>query len=129
MDDRTQKVFDFASDLTKQVITLASGIIAVTVTFNNGFVSADSTPKSAVLFLMLSWGFYLLSIIFGIISLMALTGQLQRAATSVEETKENAHTPRINVFNIRVGSGVQLISFLLATVCILIFGGIIIWNK
>jgi len=130
MDDQQKKAFDFASDLTKQVITLSSGIIAFTVTFSKDFVKLDSTPKSAIWVLTLAWMFYLISIIAGVITLMGLTGQLEPvAAKSVDKADKSEHTPKITASTIRYCSGAQLIAFLLATIFVPVFGVIIVWNK
>jgi hypothetical protein len=38
MDERVKKAFDFAADLAKQLITLATGLIALTITFSKDFI-------------------------------------------------------------------------------------------
>ena len=41
MDESTKKAFDFASDVTKQLITVASAIVTISVTFSK------DTPAAA----------------------------------------------------------------------------------
>jgi hypothetical protein len=130
MDDRTKKSFDFASDLTKQVITLSSGIIAFTVTFNRDFVKPESTPKTAIWVLTFAWMSYLISIIAGVVTLMGLTGQLQPVGMEdAEAGAEAQHTPRITASTVRFCSAAQLLAFLAATIFVIAFGLIIVWNK
>lgn len=72
MDEKDKKAFDFAADLTKQPITLATGTIALTITFSKDFL--QKTPASARLWALWAWGVLLASVVFGIWTMMALTG-------------------------------------------------------
>ena len=83
IDDGIKKAFDFASDTTKQLITLSSGIIAITVTFQKD-VFRD-VPSEAKILLYISWCLYLLSIVFGIGTMMALTGTLEKNSPNDKE--------------------------------------------
>lgn len=76
MDKNTEKAFDFAQDVTKQLIALATGVIALTITFLTDV--AKTAPSGAEIFLQAAWVMYLVSIAFGVLTLMALTGQLAR---------------------------------------------------
>lgn len=68
--DRKEKAFEFAQETVKQFLTLATGIIALTVTFLK-----DILPKGTdTALLEWAWGAYLVSIVFGLLALMALTG-------------------------------------------------------
>lgn len=74
--EENKKSFDFASDIIKQVITLNAAIITITVSAAR-FIFADADPR--VLNLMFySWIFLILSITFGIMGYMQLTGELAR---------------------------------------------------
>jgi hypothetical protein len=114
MDDRIQKAFDFASDSTKQLITLSTGVLALTITFNNDIVGGD--PGQASLILFGAWFLYLVSIIFGIWTLLALTGNLEPTGTH-----ENT-APSIRTGNVTLPSILQISAFLLATLATVIFG-------
>src|ERR1039458_2282713 len=70
MDEKDKKAFDFAADLTKQPITLATGTIALTITFSKDFL--QKTPASARLWALWAWGVLLASVVFGIWTMMAL---------------------------------------------------------
>jgi hypothetical protein len=102
--EQMQKAFDFAADLAKQLITLASGIIAVVITFFEKSTSPGTSPV-AVSTLKIPLLIYLSSIVLGVGALMALTGVLA-------ENKPSA-TP--NSSNARLFSGLQIIAFLIAT--------------
>jgi hypothetical protein len=103
MSDPRVKAFDFASDLCKQLITLATGILAVTITFSKDLVGpASSTAKDV---LSIAWGVYLLSIVAGIGTLMSLTGTLGKSAQpSIYSGKATAFAKcQITLFLVGVG--------------------------
>jgi hypothetical protein len=79
MDDKTSKAFDFAQESVKQLITLATGVIALGITFAKDFVSA--VPAGARSLALWSWGAFLLSVLFGLWALLALTGTLDAEAS------------------------------------------------
>jgi hypothetical protein len=74
MEERQKKAFDFAVDLTKQLITLATVIITLTVTFSKDIIGVVDDSNRTLL--LLSWIVFIISILFGILTLMALTGNL-----------------------------------------------------
>src|SRR5205823_6502566 len=82
LPDTQDKAFSFAQELVKQVITLSSGIITISITFNKDFVGANA-PHGAKNLLAVSWIFFILSVICGVWTLMALTGSLSRDETSI----------------------------------------------
>jgi hypothetical protein len=61
------------------------------------------------------WGFYVPSIMFGLMTLMASAGVQQKAADKDTE-------PTINAGNIRVMGGVQLVTFLVAIILTVVAG-------
>src|SRR5260370_4389517 len=116
-DNPKVKAFDFASDASKQMIALATGITAVTISFAKdvlgGVSNAASTwflPWRPQTVLGVSWGLYLVSVLCGIFTIMALTGQLGESA------------PDVNKPQIRVPAIAQSAAFLLATVLIVLVG-------
>ena len=72
MDDQVKLAYEFASDLSKQLITLSTAILALTATFTKDLLKT----RRWNLLLVLAWIGYLSSLVFGIMSLMALTGEL-----------------------------------------------------
>jgi hypothetical protein len=74
LPERTKLAFDYARDSTKQLMTLATGVIALTITFSKEFIGP--TPPDFKDYIIWSWILLLISICFGQICLMALTGIL-----------------------------------------------------
>ncbi len=72
--DPTTLGFNFAKDLAIQLITLSTGLLALSVTFTKEIVKTLSNVREVIL--RISWGFHMLSIVFGVWTLMALTGTL-----------------------------------------------------
>jgi hypothetical protein len=123
LSERSQKVFDFASDVTKQLITLSTGVVALTITFSKDILGGVAEDKVNVFFffwkvketqlLASAWLVYLISIVFGIVALMALTGSLERPRGSTD----SVYTP-----NIVIPSVAQILLFLAATFAVIRFG-------
>jgi hypothetical protein len=68
LPDWRGKSFDFAADATKQLITVATGVVTAAVIF-----SKDFSPTGRG-FAVTAWIFLILSVIFGIITLLGLVG-------------------------------------------------------
>ena len=111
MDEVTQKAFDFASDLTKQLITLSTAILTLTAVLTK--LIFERVPKRMMPTLRAAWMFYLASILFGIAHLMALTGTLARPPSG-KLTAESIYGS-----NARIHSLGQVITFLLGTILII----------
>lgn len=117
MDDRRKKAFDFASDVAKQLITLSTGIIAITVTFSRDIIKGSSYQRSAIILLTIASGVYLLSILAGLWHLYALTGELEAVESDHEPTTRGSNATRPAV--------AQIIAFLIATLLIIIYGVVV----
>jgi hypothetical protein len=128
MDEPVKKAFDFASDATKQLITLSTAIIAFTVTFSKEILrNTAGEPNQAALvshggkiLLVIAWSLYLFSIICGIWTLYALTGTLEQKA--LKKVDISTRGPNVTVPSIG-----QIILFMLATGLIVAFGITSIW--
>lgn len=110
MAKQVQKSFEFAQDLTKQLITLATSIIAVEITFSKDLI--QKLPDCARYCAITSWAAFMLSILFGIFTLMALTGNLTRLEKGLPAT--------IMSKNVTRPSKIQIFFFLLGlafTIC------------
>jgi len=105
------KSFDFASDLTKQLLSLSTILIGISITFFEKF-----NCSNLYWIIILSWSFLFISIIFGILSLMGLTGSLGR----IKDLKAFDST---NIYNrnIRVVSGLQIVTFLTGILLLIIY--------
>jgi len=69
-----EKGFDFASDAAKQLLTLATGIVTLTVAFSGDVLALSKGNLRG--WLTWCWVAFLVSIVFGLAHLYALTGQL-----------------------------------------------------
>lgn len=113
-EEERRKAFDFCADATKQLITLSSAIVAFTVTFGKDFLGA--VPAESRLFAYIAWGAHLLSILLGLLVLLALTAQLQP-----KKTPPDNYVPSIRGAPATY-SGLQIISFLAAMCFTALFG-------
>jgi hypothetical protein len=77
IDQREAKAYDFAADLIKQLIGLGTGVLTLTLAFYDTFLETSSGPTA---WMVLSWIVFVLSIVAGILALMALTGGLAGTA-------------------------------------------------
>jgi hypothetical protein len=105
-DERHKKAFDFAADLTKQLITLSTGIITVALLFGEKFPHEQSAKAAFI--------FYTLSTICGVWTLMALTGTLAPVNEKVSDDLTLGG-------NVRLPSALQILTFGAASVCTLCF--------
>ncbi len=118
MDDQRKLAFDFARDTTKQLITLGTAIIALSVTFSKDVLGVpDSWQKDL---LVGSWLMFLLSVFFGVWTLLALTGSLEPQAE--DEAKAQGARPSIYGFNVKLPSLLQIGAFLIALALTVWFG-------
>jgi len=112
MDDQTKASFERAADTSKQLIALATGLIAIEITFAKGVMgSVDGVSK---LLVGGSWIFFLLSVFAGVWTQLALTGSLgQKTAPTAESIFANS---------IRRPALAQILLFLVALVLTVCFG-------
>lgn len=113
MEEQTKLSFEFARDTIRQFITLATGIIALTITFSKDFVG--TVPDNIRVFAFMSWGFFLCSVFFGLWALMALTGTL-------ESLDKSSTKLSIRKRNITIPASIQIISFSLGLLFVIVFG-------
>lgn len=105
--------FASANDLAKQLITLATGILALSITFikdilkNNGQVITRP--------LKYAWFLFLFSVAFGIMEMMAITG-------SISEFGSNPTPHTIFDTNVRLPSFLQILTFLSGTIFLIVYG-------
>jgi di/tricarboxylate transporter len=110
--DWREKAFEFAQETTKQVIALAAGVLTITVTFHEDLEKAQVRPATWPL--QWSWACYAASVVGGVLTLMALTGNLERSQGA----------PSIYGWNVRLTSLLQLVAFAAGIVLTAIFA----WN-
>jgi hypothetical protein len=112
-----EKSFDFASDLVKQLITLATAVVAVMITFVTD-VLKGAGPMWLVI---LSWVFFLVSIPMGVLTLMALTG-------SMTTPKRGDAKPSIWEGNTRFLASAQVFFFSVAMALLITFGAMALYS-
>ena len=76
MDPAVDKAFDFAQEVAKQLITLATGIIALTVTLLVDVLDKHAAGLGA---LKVAWVCFMLSVPLGVAGLMSMSGNLERS--------------------------------------------------
>jgi hypothetical protein len=110
--DRAQKAFEFASDASKQMVALSTGIITLTVSLLKDVVgNAGGAGK----WLQLAWVFHGLTVVFGLWFLLAITGSLGSSKVSDADLS-------IYGSNIKVPMFLQIISFLTGLIFTIVFG-------
>ena len=82
MSNPAEQAFSFAQETSKQVLTLATAIVAITVALL-GNLKTVTTPH-ALTYLHDAWIFAGISVFFGVATLMALTGHLGRSKEPVK---------------------------------------------
>lgn len=102
MADWTERAFDLVSDLSKQVITLSTGMIALGITFHKDFLGSGDEPATRWL-LVLSWSAFILAVLAAIATLMTTTGVQSKATEEVP--------PDPYASNLRTVGGAQLMLF------------------
>src|SRR4051794_34301224 len=109
MADTDHKAFDFAQGVVQQILTLATGITALTLTFFDQFARNPSDWAKAVL--IGSWAVLALSILAGIAALATMTGTLQKSPT-----------PNVYEKNIARMAATQIILFAVGVVLTVVAG-------
>src|SRR4030095_15729893 len=96
--------FNSANELATQLITLATGILALSITFIKDVLN----PQGKVITwpLKTAWVAYLLSVVFGIWTMMAITGSIFRAVASPTQ-------PMTYESNIALPALLQILTFVL----------------
>lgn len=116
LDSQRQKAFDAAQAVTTQLLTLATGVIAVTLTFSKDFLGgAKGAPK---VLLAIAWLLFLASILYGILTLMGLTGELEKMDPADQSL------PSIRTDNVTDPSKKQGALFFLAVLLTVIAGAL-----
>jgi hypothetical protein len=113
MDERAKAAFASVSDTSKQLITLATGILGLEITFSKDIIGSDIC-YTYLRILGSSWVCFLLSIVAGVWLLLAVTGTLGKGAMPTSETTYQT--------NIRIPAFIQILFFLVGLVLSVWFG-------
>jgi len=100
---------DLAAELSRQIITLSSAIIAFTITFTTPLLSRAHRTQRRML--LSSWMSYFLAIISALWHLSALTGSLLEGDTASVIDIRSAMLPAL----------LQIVSFLVGTALLVLF--------
>jgi hypothetical protein len=112
MDEHAKAAFASASDTSKQLITLATGLLALEITFAKDVIGKlDATAKCLV---GVSWILLLLSVVAGVWTLLALTGSLSQSIAPAAGA--------ISGSNVRIPATVQILLFLGGLILTVWFG-------
>ena len=114
MEEQVKLAFQFVSDLDKQLITLSTGILALTITFTKDILGGIN--QRHIRLLLWSWIFFLLSITCGIWCLMALAGTLASGSSA------SVQGASVTGSNARIPGGAQIITFILGVGLIIVYG-------
>jgi hypothetical protein len=111
LSPRADKAFAFAQETAKQLITLSTAILAVSITFLKD-IAPKGTPGTT--WLHVAWVLLLVSTAFGIAALMTLAGNLERPQ---DPGRDSIYSP-----NIKLCAGAQALLFMTGLVSAIVFG-------
>jgi hypothetical protein len=118
MDERNAKAFDYARGLTTQLLTLSTGIIAVTLTFAKNFLNgATGSARNCLAF---GWLAFVISILAGLIAWMGMVSQLSPCNSQQDKA------PSIWDLAVQVPAIIQCLCFFAAVALIAAAGAIAI---
>jgi hypothetical protein len=123
MEERTKKAFDFANEAIKQLIALSTAVLAITITFAKDVVGPTHAAPPFVL--MAAWLMYLISIIFGVATMLSVVAILHPKTDPVE----TGYRPNLWSESITSKSKFQILFFILGTIGIVVFGAWSAWPK
>ena len=121
--DRNKAAFASAGDTCKTLLTLTTGILALTISFMSNVAKSATTNELWVL--RVSWLFFFASVVFGVLTLQGLTGSLSplKKADTGNATQSNP-SPAIYDGNITKPAIWQNITFGVGVLLFIIFGAL-----
>lgn len=105
----TPHAFEFAKETVCQLLTLATALIGVSVTFAKDLKPAANNSDRK--WLGWAWGILLISVVFGIWTLLALTGSLGRGQDSPSVIYET---------HVTMPSMLQIVTFLVGVLLLIV---------
>ena len=105
------KAFDFAQESTKQILTLSTAILTLTITFQRDIVGPAAAGDRWIL--TVAWIAYLVSIGFGLATLLNLAGNLEKPTNDTP----SIYRPSIILFSV-----LQVLTFSVGMLFTLWFG-------
>ena len=83
MDERCKAAFESVRDTAKQLIGLATGVLALTVTFSKDLLGSATSGRTLV---HVAWYLLLISAAAGVWVLLAVTGSLGASGRQIDHT-------------------------------------------
>ena len=117
MDDQAKQAFTAASDWSKQILTLSTGIVTLTVTLADKIFGELTTAEKWTL--VIAWVLYVASILGGIWVLTSLTSTLAYDRDVVARDVHQSH----------LQASAQVFPFIAATALIAVFGILSLGNQ
>jgi hypothetical protein len=111
LDPRAEKGFQFAADVSKQVLSLSSGLLALSVTFAKPIL--EGAGSGSIRVLVVTWSALALSILLGVLTLMKMTGEIASPRNP---------SPTVYGGAVRALSALQLLAFLVGAIGTFLFG-------
>lgn len=107
--------FQSATDLVKQLITLATGSLALSITFTKDIIKTNVPVVTWPL--KIAWVSWLASVCFGIWTMMALTGMIFRITAS-----SGPAMPVTYAANVSIPALLQIVTFILGIALLIVHG-------
>ena len=111
---REAKTLDFAQELIKQLLTLATGIVTVTLTFFDQVLGPAAKAGWPATLLKASWCVLGLSICAGLLALMALTGGLASRTPLDINSPQQRRFAVVQASSFALGIGLAVLAVLVA---------------
>ena len=116
MSGEHTKALEFAADLARQILTVATGILAFTVTFAEKFDIDPATPLAVPDSMRIAWVCFVLAVIAAIWLLMAIAGSANAVRTGDTAAGDIMNT------NTAVPASIMCLTFI-AAVSATVFAG------
>ena len=111
MDDQLKEAIGLAAEISKQLITLSTGMLVITITFASS-IARHVTPKNRRI-LIASWFVFLATIVVALWHLSALTGNLLRRP--IDPSLDSALSPALIQLVVFVSGILLFVIFALRT--------------
>jgi len=114
-NERSTRALDYAQESVKQILGLSTGVLALTLTFFEDFAGAHSGAARSCI--VISWIFFLIAIISGLLTLLAMTSDLW-------PKKQNKRTKTVDIWttDLRIYAIIQVVAFGLGSILMLVAG-------
>ena len=116
--DTTEKAFANASETSKLLITLSTGIIAFTIAFLDKTAFFKPSSGCEKIILLVSWIIFLASAVVGIWTQLALTDVLE------PKLKVEPFTPTIRSLKVKIPFRIQATTFVAGVIMIVLYGSV-----